>query len=281
MALTVGGYSLLTARPTGFAAKGPNLGIEISGVLDASTDAAKVTPLPTGVVHLWKKFFDASPEEMEQCYEVLSPEERTRAQRFLVEPPRRAFILTRGTLRLLLGNYLNTAPSDLSFRYTEFGKPFLNEGNGLRFNVSHTDGVALLGFVRGRDLGVDIEKIRPVKDLKDLANRFFSLAERERLNKLEAEEELNSAFFRCWTRKEAYIKGKGEGLSIPLDQFDVSLEPSETQALIATRPEASEADRWRVRDISFDRSYLAALAIEVASSANSANLGPEDSLVVG
>ena len=265
MALTVGGYSLLTARPTGFAARRPNVEIEIRGVWDASTDAAKATQLPTGVVHLWKKSFDASPEEMKFCYEVLSPEERTRAQRFLVEPPRRAFILTRGTLRLLLGNYLNTAPNHLSFRYTEFGKPLLNEGNEIRFNVSHTEGVALLGFVRGPEFGVDVEKIRPVKGLKDLANRFFSLAEREKLNKLEAEEELNSAFFRCWTRKEAYIKGKGEGLSIPLHQFDVSLEPGETEALIATRPEASEADRWLVRDISFDRSYVAALAIEVAT----------------
>ena len=248
------------------------MGIEISGVWDASTDAAKVAHLPAGVVHLWKKSFDASPEEMERCYEVLSSEERTRAQRFLIEPPRRAFILTRGTLRLLLGKYLDGAPGDLSFHYTEFDKPFLNEGNKLRFNVSHTDGVALLAFVWGLELGVDVEKIRPVKDLKDLANRFFSLPERDRLNRLETEDELHAAFFRGWTRKEAYIKGKGEGLSIPLHQFDVSLEAGETQALIATRPEASEAGRWLVRDISFDPSYAAALAIEVASAASSAQL---------
>jgi 4'-phosphopantetheinyl transferase len=253
----------LTARLTGFAAKRPNVGIEISGVWDASTDAAKATHLPAGVVHLWKKPFDASAVEMERCYEVLSPEERARAQRFLVEPPRRAFILTRGTLRLLLGKYLDVEPRNISFRYAQFGKPLLDEGNELRFNVSHTDGVALLAFGRGPELGVDVEKIRPVRDLKDLANRFFSVAEREKLNALEAEEELHSAFFRCWTRKEAYIKGKGEGLSIPLHQFDVSLEPGEAQALIATRPEASEAGRWLVRDIRFDPSYAAAVAVEV------------------
>jgi 4'-phosphopantetheinyl transferase len=262
----------LTARPTGFAAKRPNVGFDISGVWDASTDAAKVQYLPAGVVHLWKKCFDASPEGMERSYEMLSPEERARAERFLVEPPRRAFILTRGTLRLLLGKYLDRAPSEISFRYTEFGKPLLDQSNELRFNVSHTDGVALLAFVRGRELGVDVEKIRPVKDLKDLANRFFSQAERKKLNGIEGEHRLRGAFFRCWTRKEAYIKGKGEGLSIPLHQFDVSLEMGETQALIATRPEASEAGRWLVRDISFDPSYVAALAIEVASAANSANL---------
>lgn len=262
----------MTARSTDFAARRLNLEIEISGVWDASTEAAQVAHLPAGVVHLWKKSFDASPEEMERCYDRLSPEERTRAQRFLVEPPRRAFILTRGTLRLLLGKYLDRAPSELSFRYTEFGKPLLNEGNELRFNVSHTDGVALLAFVRGTEVGVDVEKIRPVKDLKDLANRFFSVSERQKLNELELEDELHAAFFRCWTRKEAYIKGKGEGLSIPLHQFDVSIELGETQALIATRPEASEADRWLVRDIRFDRSYAAALAIEVANTANSGNL---------
>ena len=262
----------MTARPTGFAARQPNVGIEISGVWDAETDAAKAAHLPAGVVHLWKKSFDVSPEEMERCCEVLSPEERMRAQRFLVEPPRRAFILTRGTLRLLLGRYLDRTPSDLSFLSTEFGKLFLNEDNELRFNVSHTDGVALLGFVRGAELGVDVEKIRPVKDLKDLANRFFSLAERDRLNMVETEDELHAAYFRCWTRKEAYIKGKGEGLSIPLHQFDVSLEPGETQALMATRPESSEAERWQVRDVSFDPSYAAALAIQVASVASSAHL---------
>jgi 4'-phosphopantetheinyl transferase len=241
------------------------VGIEISGVWDASTDAAKAAHLPAGIVHLWKKAFDASPQEMERCSEVLSPEEQARAQRFLVEPPRRAFILTRGTLRLLLGKYLDRAPGDLSFRYTEFGKPLLNESNELRFNVSHTDGVALLAFVRGPELGVDVEKIRPVRDLKDLANRFFSVSERQQLNALGSEDELHTAFFRCWTRKEAYIKGKGEGLSIPLHQFDVSLEPDATQALTATRPEPSEAERWLVRDVSFDPSYVAALAIEVTA----------------
>lgn len=255
----------VAAHLTGFAAERLNVGIEISEVWDASTDAAKATPLPAGVVHLWKKSFDVSPQEMEQCSEVLSAEERARAQRFLVEPPRRAFILTRGTLRLLLGKYLNRAPNDLSFRYTEFGKPLLNESNELRFNVSHTDGVALLAFVRGPELGVDVEKIRPVKDLKDLANRFFSPAERDRLNRIEADDELHAAFFRCWTRKEAYIKGKGEGLSIPLHEFDVSLEPGETQALIATRPDGAEARRWLLRDVRFDPSYVAALAIEVTA----------------
>lgn len=241
------------------------MGIEISGVWNASTDAAKITHLPASVVHLWTKSLDTSLDEVERCYELLSSEERARAQRFLVEPPRRAFILTRGTLRLLLGKYLDRAPRELSFRYTEFGKPLMNEGNQLRFNVSHTNGMALLAFVKGPELGVDIEKIRPVKDLKDLANRFFSVSERQKLNELEAEDELQAAFFRCWTRKEAYIKGKGEGLSIPLHQFDVSLEPGEQQALIATRPDPSEARRWLLRDINVDPCYMAALAIEVTA----------------
>ena len=261
----------MTSHPAGSAATGPNVGIEISGVWNASTDAAKVTYLPAGVVHLWKKTLDASLDEVERCYEVLCPQERARAQRFLVERPRRAFILTRGTLRLLLGKYLDRAPRALSFRYTRFGKPLMNEGNELRFNVSHTDGMALLAFVRGSELGVDVEKIRPVQSMKDLANRFFSVSERQNLDELESKDDLQAAFFRCWTRKEAYIKGKGEGLSIPLHHFDVSLEPGATQALIATRPDASEVSRWLVRDVSFDPLYMAALAIE-AASANSASL---------
>ena len=130
----------------------------------------------------------------------------------------------------------------------------------MRFNVSHTDGLALLAFVRTRDIGVDVEKIKAATDAKKLAERFFSDRERSFLESLSGEE-LHAAFFRCWTRKEAYVKARGEGLSLPLHQFDVSVAEDEPQALLATRPDPSEADRWVLRDLPTSPGYAAALAV--------------------
>ena len=233
----------------------------IGGIWDASSrPGTEVKPLPPNEVHLWRMPLEASTAEVEGCHELLSPDERKRASRFLVEGPRKAFILTRGTLRSLLGKYLGRPPAGISFRYSEFGKPLLDGSEELRFNVSHTDGVALLGFVRAIEIGVDVERIRPATDLTGLAKRFFSPLECENLGRLN-DDDFRTAFFRCWTRKEAYIKAKGEGLSLPLHQFDVSIEPNEIRALMATRPDASEAGRWVVCDVAFDPQYAAAVAV--------------------
>src|SRR5262249_38693376 len=119
----------------------------------------------------------------------------------------------------------------------------------------------LLAFVRDRQIGIDVEKLRAQTDALKLAEHFFSSQERHELRNLPGEE-LHAAFFRCWTRKEAYIKAKGEGLSLPLHQFDVSIAPNQTQALLATRPEAKEASRWAISDVSIPLGYAAAVAVE-------------------
>jgi 4'-phosphopantetheinyl transferase len=199
-------------------------------------------------------------------YSLLSPDEREQAARYRVERARRAFVLTRGTLRSLIAGYIGKPPQELVLKRTPHGKPFLDGPFDLRFNVSHTEGLALLAFVRKREIGVDVEKIRPQPDASKLAERFFSIRERSDLAHLSGSD-LQKAFFRCWSRKEAYIKARGDGLSLPLDQFDVSVAADASRILLATRPDPSEASRWLVRDLPTSPEYAAALAVAEMTAA--------------
>ena len=216
--------------------------------------------LQDDVAQVWRRNLRADPCTLEHARGVLSEEERERASRYRVEPPRTAFILTRSALRILLGGYLGESPRSIRFRVTKYGKLFLDGRFDLHFNVSHTDGLALLAFARKRRIGVDTEKIRPQPDALKLARRFFSERERLQLEKLPAEE-LAAAFFRCWSRKEAYIKARGEGLSHPLNQFDVSAAANPGEILLATRPDATEAQRWVLGNVPVPPQYVAALAV--------------------
>ena len=134
-------------------------------------------------------------------------------------------------------------------------------GNGLDFNLSHSAGIVLLAFARRRRIGIDIEAVRRDFSTTEIAERFFSPAERTALRQL-PHGQRHQAFFRCWTRKEAFIKALGEGLSHPLDQFDVNLAPGEPAVLLATRPDATEAGRWALWNVPTAGNYAAALAIE-------------------
>ncbi len=232
--------------------------LEIRGVRDATLDSVPDELMPD-VVHLWQRALNPPQDQVDACLDLLLPEEREKAQRYRVERPRGDYILTRGTLRSLLSRYLQTRPHDISFQYTEYGKPFLANSD-LQFNVSHTEGLALLAFVRCRAIGIDVERVRAQTDVRQLAERFFSVHERRSLRDL-AGDELHAAFFRCWTRKEAYIKAKGEGLSLPLHQFDVSIDPNPEEALIGTRPDPLEAGRWTIQNVPVISGYAAAIAL--------------------
>ncbi len=236
------------------------LPLEIREVRDATLDSVP-DELKPGIVHLWQRSLRATEESIQACHDLLLPEEQEKASRYRVERPRGDYILTRGSLRSLLARYLHTSPREITFQYTKYGKPFL-ANSGLHFNVSHTDGLALLAFVWKRYIGVDVERVRPQSDVKALAERFFSVHERRSLRGL-AGDDLHAAFFRCWTRKEAYIKAVGEGLSLPLHQFDVSIEPNPEQALLATRPDPIEANRWTIRNVPVTSGYAAALAVGI------------------
>lgn len=182
---------------------------------------------------------------------VLSSEETTRAGRFHFEHDRTRYLLTRGYLRSLLADYLKRQPASLSLALDAHGKPFLQNGAGeesggrIYFNVSHSGGQALLAFSRDGEVGVDIEGAREETEWEGLAERFFSAREVEDLKSLKVEDR-RPAFLRCWTRKEAYVKARGLGLSLGLDSFAVSVRPDEAACLTWSQEGEEEIRRWRI-----------------------------------
>ena len=238
----------------------PDLHIEIHKWDGFAGDHA-VPNMAVGVARVWHWPLNASALEVADLRKLLSPDELERAERYRFDQHRNEFILSRAVLRMVLASYTAQSPESLSFDYSAQGKPALKNGPpDLRFNVSHTEGLAVLALVREREIGVDAEKIRPQPDAQKLAKRFFSAREQLFLGKLSGDE-LQRAFFRCWTRKEAYIKAKGEGLSIPLHAFDVSLEEDQPAALLGTRPDPTEVGRWTLYDLSVGPGYAAALTV--------------------
>jgi 4'-phosphopantetheinyl transferase len=230
---------------------------------DASWSSPPERPsLGSNAVHVWRASLDQSPSQVAFFRNSLDDDERSRADRFYFSRDRERFIVARGVLRALLGRYLGKAPQSLSFSYSTHGKPALASESGadaIRFNLSHSHGTALYAVTRGRELGVDLEFIRRDLEAAQIAERFFSHSEIAALRALPPSLR-QYAFFLCWTRKEAYIKARGEGLSMPLDQFDVSLILGEPAALLRTQPDADEALRWSLCNLTLAPGYAAALA---------------------
>lgn len=220
--------------------------------------------LGSNEVHVWRASLDESPPQVECFRRNLAPDEQKRADRFYFQRDRRRFITAHGVLRDILGRYLNMAPRYLSFLYSSHGKPALaweSGGNAIRFNMSHSRGVALYAVTRDREVGIDLEFIRRDLGADQIAERFFSRRETATLRALPTPLR-EYAFFLCWTRKEAYIKARGDGLSLPLDHFDVSLIPGEPAALLNTHPDSDEALGWSLEDLQLASDYVAALALE-------------------
>jgi 4'-phosphopantetheinyl transferase len=164
----------------------------------------------------------------------------------------------------LLSNYTTIAAGDLRFSYTKYGKPFLEQLSGIAdvcFNISHSDGIVALAFACGQEIGIDVERIRPGTPVEDLARRFFSPAEQQVLFRL-PEESQRSAFFQCWARKEAFLKARGDGLSFPLDQFDVSLAPGEEARILDIRSLDPAPHCWSMRSLDIIAGYAAALVVQ-------------------
>jgi 4'-phosphopantetheinyl transferase len=221
--------------------------------------SSEVAGLGPGDVHVWAACLDDLPEASLRL--LLSADERARGGRFHFERDRRRFVNARGLLRALLGRYLDVDPARLLFGYGPRGKPFLAARGELRFNVSHSSGLALLAFARGLELGVDVERERPLPESEDIASRYFSAREGAELRGLRVEER-GAAFFRCWTRKEAFIKATGDGLSRPLDEFDVTLAPGEPARLLRVLGEPEAAGRFRLEDLRPAPGFAGALAVE-------------------
>ena len=232
-------------------------------IADGDFEAGHQLSLAENEVHLWEIDLDAVATGESRWRTVLSPDELARADRFHFARDRQAFTATRALLRTVLGSYLGCDPSKLTFVYSDKGRPVLGANHALpvQFNVSHSGTKALFVFSLRRDVGVDVERIRHNLDYELLAARYFSPAEQKALAALPLSERCGG-FFRCWTRKEAYIKAQGAGLSLDLDSFDVSVARDEQNALLATRPDADEAARWSIREVDAGEGYAAALCVK-------------------
>ena len=217
--------------------------------------------LDTDEVQVWVVSLDRTEAERTKFLRSLSHDEKMRADRFYFDHDRYHYIAARGLLRLLLGGYLHKDPSLVTFAYGEHGKPMLVQVKGdpqLEFNVSHSHGMALLAFGYDRAIGVDIEEIRPLSDAAQIAKRFFSAREYGWFTAVPAAQQ-PQAFFNCWTRKEAYIKAIGDGLSCPLDAFDVTLTPGQPARLLTIRGSSLEAEQWQLHTLEPKRGYVGAV----------------------
>lgn len=227
-------------------------------------DSSRNLPLADDEVHVWRFSLDLETPRVQSLQRTLASDEQARANRFHFRRDRDRFIVARGLLRVVLARYLDTNPGQLRFCHNSYGKPSLVSIDGqdtLNFNVSHSQELGLYAITRNRRIGVDLEYIRTDFACEQVAERFFSSRERATLRSL-APRLKHQAFFTCWTRKEAYIKARGEGLSLPLDQFDVSLAPGGPAALLNTRGDPQEANRWSLRELKPGPGYVAALAVE-------------------
>ncbi len=212
-------------------------------------------------VHLWHAALDA--HSVAGLQHLLSEDELLRANRFHFTKDRNHYTVARGLLRKLLSTYLGIDPNQLQLSYKEMGKPFLSESHARRisFNLAHSGGLVIYALSQSRELGVDLEFIRANLAGEGIAERFFSRREIAALQAVPLALR-KEAFFNCWTRKEAYIKARGEGLSMPLDAFDVSLAPGEPAALLKNYADETDVGRWEMRSIPVAAGYVAALVVE-------------------
>ena len=214
--------------------------------------------LALGEIHVWRANLDCEPASLRALETTLAPAEQARADRFRFPQDRNAFIATRGILRELLGKYVSRAPAELVFDYAGRGKPSLHAApdQAIQFNVSRSHDLALLAFTSRRSVGIDVELVRPDFAATEIAQRYFSPQEIEELKSLPPQS-LAEGFFLCWTRKEAYVKARGEGMQIPLNSFGVSLTPGQPARL-----ESTDSARWSLHSITPDPRYVGALVAE-------------------
>ena len=215
-------------------------------------------------VHVWLARLDSPDIRHQQMAKNLIEDEWIRAKKFYFKRDRQRFIVCRAALRMILGRYLHIEPNRVQFSYGPHGKPYLAEtvsDGTLQFNIGHSNDIALYAFTRSREIGVDIEYLQTLLDADQIAARFFSARENAALQALSTSQK-QQAFFNCWTRKEAYIKAIGKGLSQPLDQFEVSLAPGAPASLLSVRGAPEEASRWSLKALTPASGYAAALAVE-------------------
>jgi len=211
-------------------------------------------------IHIWHVSLDLPEKAFGSLLELLDGDEKNRASRFKFPAPRNQFVASHAMLRTVLGRYLRTDSRDIRFRTLTHGKPELTEGD-LCFNLSHTEGAAVVAITRRRPVGVDVERVRENLEPLELADRFFSRQEAEWL-RAQPESQRFSAFFACWTAKEAYIKACGGGLSIPLAGFSVIPHSGRSELKLEIYGKPDDSERWSMWQLDLGTSLRSALAVE-------------------
>jgi 4'-phosphopantetheinyl transferase len=227
-----------------------------------------VMDLPANEFHIWRASLDRHDTPLDTLLAFLSSDERARADRYHFELDRRRFVSSRALLRLILGRYLDLGPSRVQFGYGSHGKPYLLEEagrTGISFNAADSNELALYAFSRQPNIGVDVEHIRELSDAQQIASSFFSMGENAEWLRLPSSQK-TQGFFNCWTRKEAFIKAIGEGLSYPLSEFEVSLTPGEPPRLRSIAGSIENASRWSLWALSPEAGYVGALAAPIPES---------------
>jgi 4'-phosphopantetheinyl transferase len=226
------------------------------------TPASSLEPLARGSIHVWLGNADRLSGEG-GLRTLLTLDEQTRAARFAFARDRDRFVAARAFLRCLLGYYLETDASAIRLGYQRYGKPFLTEKHadcGIDFNLSHSDGIVTVAISRAGAVGVDVEAIRPIDDRDILARRVLAAGEWERLQAV-PHQARDEAFLTAWTRKEAFVKAIGEGLSHPLDQFEVTLAPGEPARVLRIAGDAAVAAEWTVASLPPMARFIGALTV--------------------
>jgi 4'-phosphopantetheinyl transferase len=219
--------------------------------------------LPFDHIEVWRICLSAG-ESSTGGRSVLSSDEIARAERFHFTRDRQHFVRCRSAVREILGRYLGIPARDIRYSYEAKGKPQVVEDQNpqqLRFNISHSSGLAVIAVASVRAIGVDVEKIRPDVEYLELAERFFSTNEYKALSALPSNQ-LARAFLACWTRKEAFIKACGDGLSFSLSEFSVSIDPDAPATLQEVRTDPRAATRWSLANLEPREGFIGALAVE-------------------
>jgi 4'-phosphopantetheinyl transferase len=214
-------------------------------------------------VHVWRAALEQPAEQVQKLVQILSEDERLRAERFYFERDRKRFIVGRGLLRIILSRYTKLAAHQLRFSYGKRGKPALvTTGicSNLQFNLSHSEGLALYAITLDRQLGIDLEYIRPTTDVEQLSKRFFCPREYQVIRSLPPKQQ-QEAFFHGWTCKEAYLKATGEGLT-QLEQVEVSLAIGEPAKLLSIAEDSQATTNWSLVTLFPGPGYMGALAVE-------------------
>lgn len=211
--------------------------------------------------HVWYANLKKDSNKLYQYYDLLSFEEKQKARQFKFSKDKNQSIITRIVLRLLSSKYLNIKPEAVTFKYGEYGKPEYNFDSDLKFNISHSGDLIVIGFVKDFDIGVDIEKVKYNFDVFEIASKFFSALEIETLKKVHKTKQVEY-FYRCWTRKESFIKAKSVGLSFPLDSFSVCIDSDKKTKLLETKWDDTEKHKWQLFTFTPLPNYIGAASVK-------------------